>query len=519
MLLKRAALTAASIAVVAAGLAPGCGAKTGLGRGRQDAGPAPIPCVTDADCATGDLCAPLFCMEGLCAPATPVNCDDGDECTEDTCVPETAACEHRALSLDQDGDGHQGPRPGFTAGAPGACGDDCDDTSALAYPGAVETCDGVDNDCNGIVDDNARYAPVTMEPVRVSSDELRSSAHGGFAWTGTEYGVTYTGRTARSQNYFKALGRNGESVVEETPVTSTNSDNFTGPLVWTGSMFATAWEDRRVGDTYEIFFNRLNDAGEKLSADLRVTDAPEFSLHPDVVWNGSEFIVAWDDERDGEQAIFARRISIDGALLASEELVTQNSWRAEFPALAEGATTLGLAFTMFDEMSPRLGFRALQPDLSAPGALVTVSTDHVGQGIGLVYNGDRYLLTWERYDVGPGPAVFAATLSETGAVLNSETQLTFGASFARGHSVLALGDRFLLVWADTLDGKYELYSAMYSNDLQEISPRERITFNSTESIGPSAAFGPEGDVGVVFVDWLSGSQQVHFVRLACKAGR
>jgi len=519
MLLRRAALAAASLGIVAAGLAPGCGAKTGLGRGQHDAGPVVIPCTTDADCATGDLCAALFCMEGQCAPATPVDCDDGDECTEDTCVPETAACEHRALALDQDGDGHAGPRPGFTAGAPGACGDDCDDTSPLAYPGAVETCDGVDNDCNGIVDDNARYAPDTMDPVRVSSEELRSAAHGGLAWTGTEYGVTYEGRTARSGNYFKGLGRNGETVVEETPVTSTNSDNYTGPLVWTGSMFATAWEDRRVGDTYEVFFNRLNEAGDKLSPDLRVTDAPEFSLHPDVVWNGSEFIVVWDDARDNEQGIFGRRISVDGELLANEERVTQSAWRAEFPKLAEGPTTLGLAFTVFDEVSPQLGFRTLQPDLAGAGDLVTVSTDHVGQNIGLVFNGDRYLVTWERYQKAPGPAVFAATLSETGTVLKRETQLTFGASFARGHSVLALGDRFLLVWADTLDGKYELYSAMYSNDLREISARERITYNSTDSIGPLAAFGPEGDVGVVFVDWVSGSEQVHFARLVCKAGQ
>jgi hypothetical protein len=32
-------------------------------------------------------------------------------------------------------------------------GGDCDDGDATAYPGAPEGCDGVDNDCNGMVDD------------------------------------------------------------------------------------------------------------------------------------------------------------------------------------------------------------------------------------------------------------------------------------------------------------------------------------------------------------------------------
>ncbi len=39
-----------------------------------------------------------------------------------------------------------------------ASSDDCNDTNAAAYPGATEVCDGVDNDCNGSVDDNATDA-------------------------------------------------------------------------------------------------------------------------------------------------------------------------------------------------------------------------------------------------------------------------------------------------------------------------------------------------------------------------
>ena len=59
---------------------------------------------------------------------------------------------------DGDGDGY-----GLDASAVVACegeagqvqvGGDCDDDEPAAYPGANEVCDGVDNDCNGVTDDD-----------------------------------------------------------------------------------------------------------------------------------------------------------------------------------------------------------------------------------------------------------------------------------------------------------------------------------------------------------------------------
>jgi hypothetical protein len=104
--------------------------------------------VSTARCAAGSFCDLARGCIAYPACSTTQQCIDrwrDDACKSNvTCDAVSATCQF--VVLDRDSDRHPPPVCG---------GDDCDDSRNTRFPGNSETCDGIDNDCDGIVDDQA----------------------------------------------------------------------------------------------------------------------------------------------------------------------------------------------------------------------------------------------------------------------------------------------------------------------------------------------------------------------------
>ncbi len=99
-------------------------------------------------------------VDARIAPGLGETCDGLDN----DCNGETDEGVLGELFEDLDGDQHGDPLrpgPGCTE-SPGwsSLGDDCDDAEPLAWTGRTEVCDGVDNDCNGLIDEGAPAEPL-----------------------------------------------------------------------------------------------------------------------------------------------------------------------------------------------------------------------------------------------------------------------------------------------------------------------------------------------------------------------
>lgn len=510
-----------SPALTGAVLLLSCGARTAVEL--SDAGlEAPALCTLDADCASGDACSPVECREGRCVALPERSCNDGDACTADRCDPATGGCLFTPVTLDLDGDGHRSPKPGYAPGVPGACGDDCDDRSAAARPGGTEVCDGLDNDCNGKVDDGAIYNGSTG-PVRVSSAAFDRASSGGLAFDGMNYGATFSGHQRLFNAYFEGLSRAGSPVVAETALNDINSETYAGQLLYTGRTFQSAWSDPRQGGNYEVYFNRYDTKGKKLGPDLRLSQAPNFSLGPALIWNGTETIVVWDDRRfervgSNDVRLFAQRIALDGSRIGENIQLTGEGTQAENASVANGRQRVGIAFT--SQVTPliaRAKFFTTAADLSGASPIIDLGGSDV-EDTSVAYVGGRFVTAWQRHGSNYGSSIYAALADESGQLISPERPITSGATFARTFSLLSLGDRLVLVWVDDHDGNYELYQQILDADLNVLSPRTRLTFTASDTLSPATALGPQGDLGVLYDDWVSGERQTYFLSLSCTFG-
>jgi len=444
-------------------------------------------------------------------------CEDGDECTTDRCDEASGVCAFEPRTYDLDGDGYRGPLPGFAPGVPGACGDDCDDSSSLAMPGGVERCDGRDNDCNGVVDDGSAWVPDPGGAVRVSSSDALQAMPGGIAHDGEIFGVTFHEERTNWQNTFTGMTAEGVTSLAPTPVTNVDNDSFSGPLLWTGAVYATAWEDRRDGD-FEIYFNRLDPRGRKHGPDVRVAEAMEFSLHPDLLWDGEHFVVVWDDQRDGEVRIYGRLLTFDGAVASVETPLTDLGLGTESPRLALSRRALGMVFKTGTADAQGVAFRTVSPDLAALGPMVELANDRAVEPA-IASAGERFFVAWHtRSGRGPGSTIDGAVLDENGGILMAPRPITSAAAFARSKTWIALGDRLLLVWAADYGDGYDLYAKLLDRDLAPLGDEVRVTEDAADTASPSVAIGSAGDVGVIFRDRREGPWQVYFTRLRCVPG-
>jgi len=485
-----------------------------------------VPCVPTAETCNGrdddcngaidDGLATLKCGVGACAREVP-SCAGG---SAQTCTPGQPSPE-TCNGQDDDCNGAVDERL-----APQMCGvGECAVVQASCAAGAplacmpgtpgVETCNHKDDDCDGTVDEDLLrntagdrrltndpaasdfvyiaqrdngfgvvwqdgragakgqiyFAPVDKQGARLGADVRASftqgvSSHPAMAWSGSRWGLVYADdATGVAQLYFRPLDGSGTPQAAAVRLATSTGASDWPDVVWTGTAFAVAYDDQRAGaNKHDIFFQRVDASGQRLGGEVRVTTDPARQSSPVLKWNGSEFGVVWTDYRfQPNREVYFRRLASDGQPLGAEVRVTTNDADSAWPDLAWNDVDKEWAVVWHDSRdgNNEVYFARLdaQGQRRGPDVRLTNAAGFSGYP-SIDWNGYQYGVSWQDDRAAANkPAIYFAQVSAAGQKNGADLQLSNGTGASTYTTALWNGSTFAFCWRDDRDGNTEIYFA------------------------------------------------------------
>jgi hypothetical protein len=170
------------------------------------------------------------------------------------------------------------------------------------------------------------------------TNDAANSDRAALVWTGSELGVAWRDeRDGNSEIYMQRMTATGAPLQPAMRLTVDPATSDRPSLVWTGSEYGVAWHDAR-GVAEEVYFARISGAGSKLGGDLRISDHDTRSNEVSLAWNGASFGLAWKDQRDGNEEIYFSKLDAAGDEQIADRRITSAPTTSKQPSLVAAAT-------------------------------------------------------------------------------------------------------------------------------------------------------------------------------------
>ena len=113
-------------------------------------------------------------------------------------------------------------------------------------------------------------------------------------------------------------------------------------VAFDGTNFLVAWQDRRSDTSWRIYCSRVTPQGAVLDSEgIALPVLRGDQKYPAVTFDGTDFIVVWSDSSDASWNISGARVSPDGQVTGAFPIVRQSGDQTR-PALAHGADSQSL---------------------------------------------------------------------------------------------------------------------------------------------------------------------------------
>ncbi len=274
---------------------------------------------------------------------------------------------------------------------------------------------------------------------------------------GTDYLVVWNDLRDGSWDIYGARVAMDRSLLDSSgiAISIAAKDQGHASVAFDGTSYFVVWEDARNG-RYEIYGARVAADGRVLDpSGIRIATAAVGLRNPDIAFDGTNYLVVWQDSICGSYDVYGLRIGRDGNVLDSVR------------------TPISIA--TFDQINPRVAF-----------------------------DGANYLVVWEDLRHGSHD-VYGARVGTEGDVIDSSgIAIATATGDQAGPAIASGGSNYFVVWRDSRAGFDEIYGARVATDGSVLdSTGIPISRGPYEPEDPKVSFDGTNYL-VVWHDWRAG---------------
>jgi len=308
-------------------------------------------------------------------------------------------------------------------------------------------------------------AGVVIEPDGIAvSTAANQQSSAAVAFDGTNYLIVW--QDMRNGMYFQIYAaRVTPSCVVLDPdgiaVCQTTTNELAPAVAFDGTNYLVVWQDLR-NTTSDIYAARVSKAGVVLDpGGIAVSTAVNPQAYPSVAFGGTDYMVVWHDERNSSHYdLYGARVSKNGEVLNPSGIpISVLSKRQGFPSIAYDGTNYVVVW-----QDDRSGFydiygcrvNSLGSVLDPSG--IPISTATSDQSFPAVaYDGANYMVVWQDYRAGFYYDIYGSRLTKAGVVLNPSGIAISTAAASQLAPVIAFdGFNYLTVWQDGRNGTNDI---------------------------------------------------------------
>ncbi len=353
---------------------------------------------------------------------------------------------------------------------------------------------------------------IVLDPIGIQiSTAQNHQQYPSVAFDGTNYLVVWRDQRngsaadiygARVSQDGEVLNRNGIAISRETGWQHSPS------LAFDGTNYLIVWVDERSG-TSDIYGARLNQDGNVLDTNgIAISTASNEQYFPSVAFDGTNYLVVWQDLRSGVD-IFGARITTAGLVLEPYGIAISvaANWQLSPSVSFDGINYFVVWQDQRSGSSDIYGSRVNQSGVVLDPDGIDISTAIDDQGYpSIVYdwNDSLYFIVWD--DERNGDAdIYGARVNPTGGVLDTNgIAISTPADTQWYPSVVIGGNNYLVTWQDGRGYSHDIYCSRLTHS-GIVLDTNGIAISTTvnNQYSPDVAFDGTNYL-VVWQDWRNG---------------